>query len=159
VAAMTRQSAGRSRTIYAVVVSLYCLFLLAAGVWLFPVQTHGGPLGLMFLMLGILFVPLAILLWRGKVWAGVVALLISFYPGVWPFLWNEIAGCAQPLSRWLSEGVALSVVWSQFFACLRRPLSSMSWVHAVMLAAPAVFAALTVICLAGRTRAKPAADA
>ena len=47
----------RWTTIYAGAVFFYSVILILVGAWLLPVMTHGGPLGLPFLVLGLLFAP------------------------------------------------------------------------------------------------------
>ena len=136
-------------TIYAGAVLAYSVILIVVGAWLFPVMTHGGPLGLPFLVLGLLFAPLSIGLWFGHVWVGILAFAISLFPGV-PLLWKDVVACGKPLGRWLSE-VSLLVVAKQFAACL-RPLLAPSSLHPWLLIAPFVFAVLTVVCVAARRR-------
>jgi hypothetical protein len=140
----------RWTTIYASVVLFYSVILIAAGAWLFPLMTHGGPLGLPFLALGLLFAPLSIGLWFGHVWVGVLAFAISLLPGM-PLLWRDVVACGKPLGRWLSE-VSLLVVAKQFCACL-RPVLATSSLHTWLLIAPFVFAVLTVLCVVTRKRA------
>jgi len=89
-------------TIYAGAVLSYSVILIVVGAWLFPVMTHGGPLGLPFLVLGLLFAPLSIGLWFGHVWVGILAFAISLFPGV-PLLWKDVVACGKPLARWLPE--------------------------------------------------------
>ena len=136
-------------TIYAGAVLLYSAILIVVGARLFPVMTHGGPLGLPFLVLGLVFAPLSIGLWFGRVWVGILAFAISLFPGV-PLLWKDLVACGEPLARWLSE-VSLLVVAKQFAACLRPligPSSLLTW----LLIAPFVFAVLTMVCVATRRR-------
>jgi hypothetical protein len=139
----------RWTTIYAGAVLFYSVVLILVGAWLLPVMTHGGPLGLPFLVLGLLFAPLSIGLWFGHVWVGILAFAISLYPGV-PLLWKDVVACGKPLARWLSE-VSLLVVAKQFAACL-RPVLVLSSLHTVLLIAPFVFAVLTVVCVVTRKR-------
>ena len=106
----------RWTTIYAGVVLFYSVILILVGAWLLPVMTHGGSLGLPFLVLGLLFAPLSIGLWFGRVWVGILAFAISLYPGL-PLLWKDVVACGKPLARWLSE-VSFLVVAKQFAACL-----------------------------------------
>jgi hypothetical protein len=139
----------RWTTIYAGVVLFYSVFLILVGAWLFPVMTHGGPLGLLILALGLLFAPLSIGLWFGHVWVGILAFAISLFPGL-PLLWKDVVQCGEPLARWLSE-VSLLVVAKQFAACL-RPLLAASSLHTWLLIASLVFAVLTVVCVVTRKR-------
>jgi len=136
-------------TVYAGAVLFYSVILIVVGAWLFPVMTHGGPLGLPFLVLGFVFAPLSIGLWFGHVWVGILALAISLFPGV-PLLWKDVVACGKPLGRWLSE-VSLVVVAKQFAACL-RPLFAPSSLHTWLMIAPFVFAVLTVVCVVTRKR-------
>jgi hypothetical protein len=137
----------RWTTIYAGVVLIYSVILILVGAWLLPVMTHGGPLGLPFLVLGLLFAPLSIGLWFGRVWVGILAFAISLYPGL-PLLWKDVVACGKPLARWLSE-VSFLVVAKQFAACL-RPLLALSSLDTALLIAPLVFAVLTVVCVVTR---------
>jgi hypothetical protein len=136
-------------TIYAGAVLSYSVILIVVGAWLFPVMTHGGPLGLPFLVLGLVFAPLCIGLWFGRVWVGILAFAISLFPGV-PLLWKEVVACGEPLARWLSE-VSLLVVAKQFVACF-RPLLGPSSLHTCLLIAPVVFGVLTTVCVVTRRR-------
>jgi len=67
-------------TIYPGAVLLYSAILIVVGAWLFPVMTHGGPLGLPFLVLGLVFAPLSIGLWFGRVWVGILHLRYRSFP-------------------------------------------------------------------------------
>jgi hypothetical protein len=125
----------RWTSIYAGVVLVYSVILILVGAWHFPVMTHGGPLGLPFLVLGLLLAPLGIVLWFGDVWAGVLAFAISLFPGA-PLLWKDVVACGQPMARWLSE-VSFLVVAQQFAACL-KPLLAHSSLHTAPLIAPSV---------------------
>ena len=136
-------------TIYAGAVLSYSVILIVVGAWLFPVMTHGGPLGLPFLVLGLVFAPLCIGLWFGHVWVGILAFAISLFPGV-PLLWKEVVACGEPLARWLPE-VSLLVVTKQFAACL-RPLLGSSSLHTWLFMAPVVFGVLTMVCVVTRRR-------
>ena len=150
----------RWTTIYAGVVLFYSVILILVGAWLLPVMTHGGSLGLPFLVLGLLFAPLSIGLWFGRVWVGILAFAISLYPGL-PLLWKDVVACGKPLARWLSE-VSFLVVAKQFAACL-RPLLALSSLDTALLIAPFVFGVLTVVCVVTQkscrsSRTRSAAD-
>jgi len=111
--------------IYAAVLLPYGLFLICDGVWIFlNVHLHAPVhmLSLVYAAPGAVLAVLSIFLWLGHAWPAVPALAASLVPGGWPILWNEIAAGRTPIG--------------------------LGWEGILLLAAPAAFAANTVILVA-----------
>lgn len=116
---------------YAVLVLLLGFFDLAFGVFMLATAGHGAPAGIVFVVPGFVLAALGAVLWLGAYWAAPLALVTSLVPGVFPFLWYDLAAGRTPMTAW--------------------------W-NIPGLAAPAIFLVLTVLLLVSLLRARTSID-
>ena len=124
---------------YATLLLFHALFLAASGVYMLRYGGHAGPAGLPLLLLSALSAALVIFIWRAHRWAAVAALFVSFVPGVWPVLWNQLTGA------WKLPAAQSTIVVAG------RNLF-LPWWEIAFLAAPVVFAILTVMLVFANRR-------
>jgi hypothetical protein len=125
---------------YAIFLLAHVAFLAGTGVYMLRHGGHSAPAGLPLLLLSALSAALVIFIWRAHRWAVVAALFVSFVPGVWPLLWNQLTGASK-----------LPAAQSTIVVAGRNLF--LPWWENTFLAAPVVFAVLTVMLVsASRSR-------
>jgi hypothetical protein len=98
--------------IYAVLALLLGLFDLAFGVFMLATAGHAAPAGIVFVMPGFVLASLGAVLWLGAYWAAPLALVASLIPGVFPFLWYDLAAGRTPMTAWWNmPGLAAPIVF------------------------------------------------
>jgi hypothetical protein len=126
---------------YAMLVLAHAAIFAGMGVYMLRYGGHAGPAGLPLLLLSALSAVLVIFIWRAHRWAAVAALFVSFVPGVWPVLWSQLTGAWK-----LPAGAQTTIV-------IAGRHIFVPWWEVPFLAAPVIFAVLTVMLVfANRSR-------
>ena len=93
---------GRDR-VYASLTVSFGVFELLFGVFLFVLNHHGsGPVGMIFVVPGLILATCGIALWRSLWWGSPLAIVASLVPWIVPFAWYPTpAQFHNPLAIWL----------------------------------------------------------
>jgi hypothetical protein len=88
-----RQQAARIiDRVYASLTASYGVFDILFGVFAFVMDHHGsGPVGMIFVIPGLVLAGCGVALWRGARWASPLAVMASLVPWVVPFVWYPTA--------------------------------------------------------------------